>query len=190
MESNQNFKIYTKTGDDGTSGLIGGTRVEKYDERLEAYGTIDELNSWIGLIRTGQHEKEVQATLEFIQNKLFEIGSHLATDASQSTLKNRFMCSDADISVLEKEVDRMQVLLPELKNFILPGGSISAGYTHVARTVCRRSERRISSINKQEEIQKNVLIFINRLSDYLFVLARFINFKQGNVESIWNTSKT
>lgn len=190
MSSEQKFKIYTKTGDDGTSGLIGGTRVEKFDERLEAYGTIDELNSWIGLIRTGNFEQEVANVLEFIQNKLFEIGSHLATDETKSNLKDRFICSDSDIERLEKEVDRMQIQLPELKNFILPGGSTFAGYTHVARTVCRRSERRVSIISKKGNIQKNVLIFVNRLSDYLFVLARYINFKAGIEETKWDTSKT
>lgn len=190
MNSDQKFKIYTKTGDDGTSGLIGGTRVEKNDERLEAYGTIDELNSWIGLIRTGNYETEINSMLEFVQNKLFEIGSHLATDETKSDLKDRFVCTPSDIELLELEMDRMQNQLPELKNFILPGGSTFAGYSHVSRTVCRRAERRISTISKKGYIQKSILIFINRLSDYLFVLARYINFKLTVSETIWNTSKS
>lgn len=189
MAADHKFKIYTKTGDDGTSGLIGGTRVEKFDDRLEAYGTIDELNSWIGLILTGDIDDSVRKTLEQVQNKLFEVGSHLATDSSKSLPKIE-SCTRKDIEILEKEIDRMQSQLPELKNFILPGGSKSASYAHVARTVCRRSERRINYLNQKNEVQTNVLIFINRLSDYLFVLARYINFKSGINETIWDRSKS
>ena len=189
MDRKDKLKIYTKTGDDGTSGLIGGTRVEKSDSRLEAYGTIDELNSWIGLIKTSALETNVLDTLEFIQNILFEIGSHLATDPNKIS-KLRIACSDDDIERVEKEIDRMQNQLPELKNFILPGGSSIAGYVHVARTVCRRSERRINALENSKKLQKQVLVFINRLSDYLFVLARYINFTQGIKETIWNSSKT
>lgn len=181
----KNFKIYTKTGDDGTSGLIGGTRVKKFDDRLEAYGTVDELNSWIGLIITGINEPTVIETMQNIQNKLFLIGSHLATDETKSDLKNKLHCNSADIEKLEKEIDRMNESLPMLNNFILPGGSQYAGYTHVARTICRRAERRITAINEFINIEKNILIYINRLSDYLFVLSRYINFLDKKQEIIW-----
>lgn len=189
MASQDRFKIYTKTGDDGTSGLIGGTRVEKSDMRLEAYGTIDELNSWIGLIRTANLDTDSMNTLEFIQNKLFEIGSHLATDQSKKRIVNQ-SCSENDVEVLEKEIDRMQKELPELKNFILPGGCQIASYTHIARTVCRRAERRMNVLLPQVDVQKQVLIFVNRLSDYLFVLARYVNQKMGHDETIWNSEKS
>ena len=183
-------KIYTKTGDDGTSGLIGGTRVGKSDKRLEAYGTVDELNSWIGLIKTEAVEDAVTSTLELIQNKLFVIGSQLATDPEKSDLRDKLPCNEADIIHLEKEIDRMQNLLPALNNFILPGGSTLAAYTHVARTVCRRAERRIAVLEKDPTIQNTIIVFINRLSDYLFVLARYINFKKGFEETKWVAIKT
>ena len=189
MDTQHKFKIYTKTGDDGTSGLIGGTRVEKFDQRLEAYGTVDELNSWIGLILSGEPEDQIQAVLKLVQNKLFDIGSHLATDFKK-TNSNLPACTEEDIRTLEEEIDRMQSELPDLKNFILPGGSALSSYAHLARTVCRRSERRINQINTNENVQKNVLVFINRLSDYLFVLARYINYKSGIGETIWNRSKS
>jgi cob(I)alamin adenosyltransferase len=190
MNSERSFKIYTKTGDDGTSGLIGGTRVEKFDDRLEAYGTIDELNSWLGLIRTGQYENEVDEILGFIQHKLFDFGSHLATDQLSEKILLQSVCEITDIERIELEIDRMQNQLPELKNFILPGGFANAAYTHIARTVCRRAERRITLVSKHEDIQKNVLVFVNRLSDYLFVLARYINMKKGHQETIWTRPKT
>jgi cob(I)alamin adenosyltransferase len=180
------FKIYTKTGDNGTSGLIGGTRVEKTDRRLEAYGTVDELNSWIGMIKATPLEKEVSSTLDLIQNKLFVIGSYLATDPEKSNLRDTLECDGNDIEKIEKEIDRMQEQMPALTNFILPGGTPSAAQTHVARTVCRRAERRITTISEEENIDQHVLMFINRLSDYLFVLARYNNFKNSQNETIWN----
>ncbi len=184
------FKIYTKTGDDGTSGLIGGTRVKKYDERLEAYGTIDELNSWIGMIRSAIDDESIKKVLISVQNDLFIVGSHLATDDSQSDLKERLPFKQSEIYLLEKEIDKMQESLPMLKNFILPGGCIASNYAHVARTVCRRAERRISSLNNSQSIEKTLLIFINRLSDYLFVLSRYINFKAGFEETFWSTENS
>lgn len=186
----QSFKIYTKTGDDGTSGLIGGTRVEKFDDRLEAYGTIDELNSWLGLIRTGSLEMEVDTILGFIQNKLFDFGSHLATDKQLAKEPEILICTTDDIERIEREIDRMQQQLPALKHFILPGGSPTAANCHIARTVCRRAERRMTLVGKREHVQQHVLIFVNRLSDYLFVLARYINLKSGYKETIWTRSKT
>ncbi len=182
------FKIYTKTGDNGTSGLIGGTRVEKTDRRLEAYGTVDELNSWIGMIKATPIEKEVGSTLNLIQNKLFVIGSYLATDPEKSDLRNTLECDGHDIKKLEAEIDRMQDQMPGLTNFILPGGTPSAAQTHVARTVCRRAERRITAIAEESKIDMHILMFINRLSDYLFVLARYNNFKNAQNETIWQRS--
>lgn len=185
----KSFKIYTKTGDNGTSGLIGGTRVSKTDQRLEAYGTVDELNSWIGLIRTTFIEEEVSQTLELIQNKLFVIGSYLATDSSKSDLRQKLDCGGASISKLENEIDRMQEQLPALTHFVLPGGTPSAAHTHIARTVCRRAERRITAIEHELGNDKNALKFINRLSDYLFVLARYNNYTNKQNETLWNDNK-
>ncbi len=182
---NYDFKIYTKTGDDGTSGLIGGTRVSKWDNRLEAYGTVDELNSWIGLIKTYPTEIEVQHTLDMIQNKLFVIGSHLATDTEKSDMQKQLACNGNEIETLEKEIDRMQQSMPPLKNFILPGGTQAAANCHIARTVCRRAERRITLVAKENKMQNVITVFINRLSDYLFVLARFINYQNRQNETIW-----
>jgi cob(I)alamin adenosyltransferase len=184
------FNIYTKTGDDGTSGLIGGTRVKKYDHRLDAYGTVDELNSWIGLIKSGQLEPVITETLVTIQNKLFVIGSYLATDELKSDLKNQLPNNADDILLLENEIDRMQEALPPVNNFILPGGSIFAGFAHVSRTVCRRAERRIVELSETITVEETILIFINRLSDYLFVLSRYINHQAGISDIFWKAEKS
>jgi len=184
------FNIYTKTGDDGTSGLIGGTRVKKFDPRLEAYGTVDELNSWIGLVKTGQKEDKVIETLISVQNNLFVIGSYLATDETKSDLKDHLTCCADDITLLEKEIDRMQEALTPLNNFVLPGGSIFAGYAHVSRTVCRRAERMIVELSEIIPVEKNILKFINRLSDYLFVLSRYINHQAGISDILWKAEKS
>ncbi|MFA8436546.1 MAG: cob(I)yrinic acid a,c-diamide adenosyltransferase [Marinifilaceae bacterium] len=166
------FKVYTKTGDAGTTGLIGGTRVPKHHLRLEAYGTVDELNSYIGLIRSydiDEHSKEV---LYIIQNKLFLIGARLATDESKSDMKEKLPISEEDISLLEKEMDCMDEELPELNSFVLPGGSQVNGFCHVARTVCRRAERRANQLSVEVDINPLLLKYLNRLSDYLFILSR------------------
>jgi len=184
------FNIYTKTGDDGTSGLIGGTRVKKFDLRLEAYGTVDELNSWMGILKSGQKEDRIIETLLTVQNNLFAIGSYLATDESKSDLKEHLSCCADDISLLEKEIDRMQEALPPLSNFVLPGGSIFSGYAHVSRTVCRRAERKIVELSETISVEKNILKFINRLSDYLFVLSRYINHQQGIPDNFWKAEKS
>jgi cob(I)alamin adenosyltransferase len=184
------FNIYTKTGDDGTSGLIGGTRVKKFDLRLDTYGTIDELNSWIGVLKSGQNEDKIIETLVSVQNNLFVIGSYLATDETKSDLKKHLPCCNDDILLLENEIDRMQETLPPLNNFILPGGSIFAGYAHVSRTICRRAERKIVELNETITVEKNILIFINRLSDYLFVLSRYINRLAGISDIFWKAEKS
>jgi cob(I)alamin adenosyltransferase len=187
---NENFKIYTKTGDDGTSGLIGGTRVLKSDSRLEAYGTVDELNSWIGFIRSGNTLPEIDSVLDTIQNSLFMIGSHLATDTSKSDLHQKLPFDPKNTVLLEKEIDRLQEVLPPLSNFILPGGTPLASQTQIVRTVCRRAERNIISLSQSVQIENELLVFVNRLSDFLFVLSRYFNYRSGQEETCWNPKKT
>jgi cob(I)alamin adenosyltransferase len=180
------MKIYTRTGDDGTTGLIGGSRVKKHNIRLEAYGTIDELNSYMGLIRTMQSNKNTDRVLEIIQNKLFVIGANLATEESANQIRKQLPCSKSDIELLEQEMDRMNDELPELRNFVLPGGSQVSAFCHVARTVCRRAERRIVELAEKSETDTNLIKFINRLSDYLFVLSRKVNLDLKAPEILWS----
>jgi len=179
------MKIYTRTGDDGTTGLVGGTRVKKYNIRLESYGTIDELNSYVGYIRSLQTDAPVDKVLETIQNKLFVIGANLATEESIDLIKKQLPCKKADIELLEHEMDRMNERLPELRNFILPGGSQVSCVCHVARTVCRRAERSIVELAENHVVDANLIKFINRLSDYLFVLSRYLNIAQKSPEILW-----
>jgi len=179
------MKIYTRTGDDGTTGLIGGTRVKKYNIRLESYGTIDELNSYMGYIRSMQADKVVDNVLETIQNKLFVIGANLATEESITLIKKRLPCKKDDIELLEREMDRMNESLPELRNFILPGGSQVSSVCHVARTVCRRAERRIVELADSHDVDDILIKYVNRLSDYLFVLSRYLNMAQKSPEILW-----
>ncbi|HNX54947.1 MAG TPA: cob(I)yrinic acid a,c-diamide adenosyltransferase [Prolixibacteraceae bacterium] len=179
------MKIYTKTGDDGTTGLVGGTRVKKYNIRLESYGTIDELNSYVGYIRSLQTDSAVDKVLEIIQNKLFVIGANLATEDSIDMIKKQLPCKAADIELLEQEMDRMNESLPELRAFILPGGSQASCVCHVARTVCRRAERNIVELAENHNVDSNLIKYVNRLSDYLFVLSRYLNIAQKHVEILW-----
>jgi len=179
------FKIYTKTGDDGTTGLVGGTRVKKYAPRLEAYGTIDELNSVLGVIRSLDIPLEIIELLISIQNKLFNIGSRLASDEKGNEFTSGLAIQTEDIEVLEKAIDQYQEELPELRNFILPGGELSVAQCHVARTICRRAERRIVEFSEQEKVQPELIKYINRLSDFLFVLARYLGHKKGLDETPW-----
>jgi cob(I)alamin adenosyltransferase len=178
------MKIYTKTGDKGYTSLIGGTRVPKHHLRIESYGTVDELNSYIGLIRDQEitaHDKQV---LKEIQDRLFTIGSSLASDPE----KSRMVIPDlheADIDLLEKEMDTMNEKLPELRHFILPGGNNAISFCHIARCVCRRAERLSVHLSEESQVDVKVNIYLNRLSDYLFVLARKIG-GDGNVpENQW-----
>lgn len=181
------MKIYTKTGDDGTTGLIGGHRVKKTDIRLEAYGTVDELNSWIGLIRSCPNNYSVNQDLIYIQRSLFTICAHLATDRENAIGEIAYISpiTEEQSAFIESCIDKLNSELPELSNFIIPGGSQFAAYCHVSRTVCRRAERRILSLAENTHIDKNILIFVNRLSDYLFTLARYCSFKQDVDEIIW-----
>lgn len=178
--------IYTRTGDKGTTSLVGGQRVSKADRRIESYGTIDELNSFIGLLMTAIDDAEDEQFLLFIQHKLFTIGSYLATDQSTTELKIESQVTQESIEKIEHEIDRIDENLPKMKNFVLPGGCRSASLAHVCRTVCRRAERRIYSLAEQAEVEDPVLIFINRLSDYLFVLARKECLKHNGKEIIWD----
>jgi len=180
------MKIYTKTGDDGSTSLFGGTRVQKNNIRINAYGTIDELNSVIGLALSHKISEEVKFELQEIQNTLFQIGSELASPENvKSDLIKK--TSDKEIQYLESLIDKFDENLPPLKNFILPGGIESASYLHFARTVCRRAERIIVELKKIELININTLIYLNRLSDLLFVLARYENYVTQTPEIVWKT---
>ena len=172
------MKIYTKTGDTGTTSLYGGTRVKKYNLRIESYGTVDELNSYIGLIKDQEISDTNKNSLLKIQNELFTLGSMLATPPEKETLKNgkeRLNIPKIDESAvlfLENEIDRMDAALPQMTHFILPGGHQAVSFCHVARCVCRRAERLSVALNDQETINNDIIKYLNRLSDYLFTLAR------------------
>lgn len=179
------MKIYTKTGDKGKTSLFGGSRISKSDIRLEAYGTIDELNSYIGLIRDTQPEDDRKNILKEIQDRLFTIGSHLATD-KESKMAQVPDLKDADIEFLENEMDKMSDVLPEMKSFILPGGHVNVSYCHVARCVCRRTERLTVKLSEGVDIEPIIIRYLNRLSDYLFVLSRKVAIELGVTEVAWN----
>ena len=178
------MKIYTKTGDKGYTSLIGGTRVPKHHLRIESYGTVDELNSYIGLIRDQDIEAHDKQILKEIQDRLFTIGSSLASDPE----KSKMIIPDlhqADIELLEKEMDAMNEKLPELRHFILPGGNNAVSFCHIARCVCRRAERLAVNLSAESTVEEKVNIYLNRLSDYLFVLARKIGNDQNIPENQW-----
>lgn len=189
------MKIYTKTGDKGTTALFGGTRVPKHHIRIESYGTIDELNSWLGLIRDQEIDMHSKKIIALIQDKLFTVGAILATDPEKAVLKNgkerlNIPKIDADdIKLLEKEMDAMETMLPQMTHFILPGGHTTVSYCHISRTVCRRAERIASLLNENEPFDERVLMYINRLSDYLFVLARKLSLDLKAEEIKWIPEK-
>ena len=178
------MKIYTKTGDKGQTSLIGGTRVPKHHIRIESYGTVDELNSFIGLIRDQEIEEIHKNTLAEIQDRLFTIGSSLASDPNKSKMKIPDLL-DTDIIFLEKEIDRMNDELPEMRSFILPGGHTTVSYCHLARCVCRRAERNTTQLAETEFVANLVQQYLNRLSDYLFVLARMVAKELKIAEIAW-----
>ncbi|MEH6680910.1 MAG: cob(I)yrinic acid a,c-diamide adenosyltransferase [Sediminicola sp.] len=189
------MKIYTKTGDHGTTALFGGTRVSKHHIRIESYGTLDELNSWLGLLRDQDMDAHSNGILTLVQDKLFTLGAILATDPEKALLKNGRerlaipKIEEGDVLLLEREMDRMDEALPPMTHFILPGGHTTVSYCHIARTVCRRAERRASLLYEKEPFDDLVLAYINRLSDYLFVLARYLS-QQLKVEEIkWIPTK-
>jgi len=178
------WKIYTKTGDKGFTSLIGGTRVPKYHDRIEAYGTLDELNAWIGLVRDQEIDRHSEQILLEIQNKLFTIESHLAKDPDGVAV-NLPLLQKEDVLLLEKEIDEMNNQLPKLTNFILPGGHTTISYCHLARTVCRRAERLVIKLDTKSTVEPINIIYLNRLSDYLFVLSRYLLQNIGGKESLW-----
>ncbi len=177
------MKVYTGKGDRGETGLYGGKRVPKNSPRIEAYGIVDELNSFVGLAITETADKNVKALLLKIQNQLFTVGSDLATPEEK---KQESVGTPVEFySNIEKEIDKFEAKLEELKNFILPGGSKSSAHLHVCRTVARRAERAVVSLKNSVEIGNNILIFLNRLSDLFFVLARYENQVSGNPDVKW-----
>ena len=178
------LKIYTKTGDKGTTSLIGGTKVPKSHLRIEAYGTVDELNSYIGLCKDLLTDKQSRTVLQEIQDRLFTIGSSLACDPEKDLKMKIPDLKEEDVTFLEKEIDRMNEIVPPMKNFILPGGHPSVSQLHIARCICRRAERccvRLES--EKEEVESIIIKYLNRLSDHLFVLARYTS-HQLKVEEI------
>ncbi|MEX8548067.1 MAG: cob(I)yrinic acid a,c-diamide adenosyltransferase [Mucilaginibacter sp.] len=178
------MKIYTKTGDSGYTSLIGGTRVPKHHLRIESYGTVDELNSYIGLIWGQEIDEQDRLLLKEIQDRLFTIGASLAADPEKSTMKIPDLHSK-DIELLETEMDRMEAVLPQLKHFILPGGNNAIAFCHLARCVCRRAERITIALSEESFVEEKVKIYLNRLSDYLFMLARKIGHDQNIAENSW-----
>lgn len=178
--------IYTKTGDKGTTSLVGGKRVPKTHARLEAYGTVDELNAHMGLLHTYLKEEDDRKLVLKIQNKLFSVGSYLATDQETTALRSASVVLPADAEELENAMDRMEDGLQPLSSFVIPGGARGAAVCHICRTICRRAERRILTLSTEFEIDPNVTKYVNRLSDYLFVLSRRINFLENNDEIFWN----
>jgi len=186
------YKLYTKTGDDGTTGLFSGKRVSKHHVRIKAYGTVDELNAWIGLIRNDELAAETNSFLIKIQNELMVIASQLADDTSEKTRKlsgKIVPIALENVIEIESEIDKINNELPELKNFIIPGGHVLISYTHLARCTCRRAERFITELKGEEEVSSVIIAYINRLSDYLFILARKLS-KDFDVEEIkWVAKK-
>ncbi|WP_297692963.1 cob(I)yrinic acid a,c-diamide adenosyltransferase [uncultured Eudoraea sp.] len=189
------MKIYTKTGDKGSTSLFGGTRVTKHHIRINAYGTVDELNSWLGLLRDQKIDTHSREMLITTQDKLFTVGAILATDPEKAQLKsgkerlNIPLLSITDVEHLENEIDMMNETLPPMTHFILPGGHTNVSYCHIARTICRRAERMVSLLHENEPVDSMVLIYLNRLSDYLFVLARKLSFDLKADEIKWIPEK-
>ena len=178
------MKIYTKTGDQGQTSLLGGTRVPKYELRIESYGTIDELNSHIGLLRDQEINNLYSTQLIEVQDRLFTIGSHLAADPEKRKIKVPPL-NEEDIQYLEHAIDEMNSVLPEMKSFVLPGGHATVSICHVARCICRRAERAIVHLAETSSVETIVLKYINRLSDYLFVLSRKLSQDLGATETPW-----
>jgi cob(I)alamin adenosyltransferase len=178
------MKIYTKTGDKGQTSLIGGTRVSKDHIRIEAYGTVDELNSYVGLIRDQDISDHAQKTLIEIQDRLFTIGAILASDPGKSKMKIPEL-TESDIVFLETEIDAMNEILPEMRAFVLPGGHTWVSFCHIARCVCRRAERNTISLSAESKVDEIVIKYLNRLSDYLFVLSRKLTFDLKASEIPW-----
>jgi cob(I)alamin adenosyltransferase len=178
------IRIYTKTGDKGETSLIGGTRVPKHHIRIEAYGTVDELNSWVGLLRDEVSDATTKKLLIEVQDRLFTIGSLLAADPGKNKMKLPEL-SAADIALLENEIDAIDAVVPPMKNFVLPGGNVIVSHCHIARCVCRRAERCITHLSESTDVPELLLQYLNRLSDYLFMLSRKLSHDLNAEEIPW-----
>lgn len=179
------MKVYTKTGDKGMTSLIGGTRVPKNSVRLEAYGSIDELNTYLGMIRSFPIDQQIAHEIVEVQTRLFDVGGLLATDPQAEGMKLKLGVKEEHIEMLEKAIDRMDQELPPLKHFVLPGGNQAVSFCHIARTVCRRAERRVLDLAQEAIVDELVIKYINRLSDYLFVVSRKVAADLGVEEIKW-----
>ena len=178
------MKIYTRKGDSGYTSLIDGEIVYKHNLSVAAYGTIDELNSFLGLLKDYIDDEKIKDVLNTIQLKLFSIGSILASGENQN-ISEKVKIEKKDVEYIELEIDRLNEYLPELKNFIIPGGHKTSSYSHVCRSICRRAERKISELNKNSSVDPNILAYVNRLSDFFFVLSRFLKHSDNVSESYW-----
>ena len=178
-------KVYTRTGDQGETSLVGGVRIKKSNIRLEAYGTVDELSAHLGMLVAMMKNGEEREFVIRVQNNLFNVCTHLATDQSQTPLYPSAHLADCEIAALEQRIDNLMKQLPERQGFVLPGGVPAACQAHICRTVCRRAERRIAALAEEAQIAPEMQQFVNRLSDYLFVLAKIINFNEGKSEIVW-----
>ena len=178
------MKIYTRKGDSGYTLLIDGKKVYKHNLSVAAYGTIDELNSFLGLLKDYINDEKIKDVLNNIQLKLFSIGSILASGENQN-ISEKVKIEKKDVEYIELEIDRLNEYLPELKNFIIPGGHKISSYSHVCRSICRRAERKISELNKNSSVDPNILAYVNRLSDFFFVLSRFLKHSDNVSESYW-----
>jgi len=178
-------KVYTRTGDKGETSLVGGVRIKKSDIRLEAYGTVDELSAQLGMLVAMMEEGEERQFIIRVQNNLFNVCTHLATDQSQTPLYPSAHLAEGEIPQMEERIDKLMKMLPERQGFVLPGGTPTASQAHICRTVCRRAERRIAALAEVAQIGAEMQQYVNRLSDYLFVLAKIINFNAGVSEIVW-----
>ena len=178
------MKIYTRKGDSGYTLLIDGKIVYKHNLSVAAYGTIDELNSFLGLLKDYIDDEKIKDVLNNIQLKLFSIGSILASGENRN-ISEKVKIEKKDVEYIELEIDRLNEYLPELKNFIIPGGHKISSYSHVCRSICRRAERKISELNKNSSVDPNILAYVNRLSDFFFVLSRFLKYSDNVSESYW-----
>ena len=181
-------KVYTRTGDLGETSLVGGVRIKKSDIRLEAYGSVDELSAQLGMLAAMLGEGEERDFVVRIQNNLFNVCTHLATDQNQTPLYPSAHLADGEVELLEERVDKLMQQLPERQGFVLPGGCQTACQAHICRTVCRRAERRIATLAEKATVAPEMLRYVNRLSDYLFVLAKIINFNESVQEILWQNA--
>ena len=178
------MKIYTRKGDSGHTSLIDGDIVNKHNLSVDAYGTIDELNSFLGLLKDYIKDEKINDILNNIQIKLFSIGSILASGKKQN-ISEKVKIEKKDVEYIELEIDRLNKDLPELKNFVIPGGHKTSSYSHVCRSICRRAERKISELNNKSSVDSNIMAYVNRLSDFFFVLSRFLKYSDNVNESHW-----